>query len=152
METAIGATWLDQSFADGEADSQPRGFGHDVEVAKAKRRDHLFKMGILKSRTAPLTDQHLTELQRRDLVGAGEELSREFGKPYSAAPDTGRVNGIYAKAIQRPSGKYAVIERAKDFTLVPWRDVLERQHGKSVSGLIRGKTISWSFGRGRGVS
>jgi Na+-translocating ferredoxin:NAD+ oxidoreductase RnfC subunit len=75
-----------------------------------------------------------------------------MGKPYQAAPTSGRVKGIYAKALDRPSGKYAVIERAKDFTLVPWRDVLERQRGKSVTGLIRGKTISWTFGKGRGVS
>ncbi len=152
METAIGATWLDRSLVDGEPNFQGRGFGREVELAKAKRRHQLFKMGILKSRTEQITDRHLTELRRRDLVGAGKELSCEFGKPYEAAPDTGRVDGTYAKAIQRPSGKYAVIERAKDFTLVPWRDVLERQRGKSVSGLIRDKTVSWSFGRGRGVS
>ena len=152
METIIGATWLDQSLADGEANFQARGFGKEVELAKAKRRHHLFNMGILKSRTAQITDRHLAELQRRDLAGAGEELSQEFGKPYAATPESGRIKGIYAKAIQRPSGRYAVVERAKDFTLVPWRDVLERQRGKAVSGVIRGKSISWSFGKGRGVS
>jgi len=152
METAIGATWLDRSLVDGEGSPLARGFGGDVERAKTMRRAFLFKSGILESKNVQLTDMHLAELERRDLANAGQGLASEMGKPYSASPASGHIKGIYAKAIDRPSGKYAVIERAKDFTLVPWREVLERQRGKSVSGLLRGKTISWSFGRGRGVT
>ncbi|PHR58594.1 MAG: hypothetical protein COA43_10055 [Robiginitomaculum sp.] len=59
---------------------------------------------------------------------------------------------MYSKYIDRPSGKYAIIERAKDFTLVPWRDVLERNRGKAVSGIIRNGNVSWTLGKGRGVS
>ena len=105
-----------------------------------------------KGQTKRLNRSHLAELERRDLADAGRELSRDYGKPYSTAPTDGRIKGIYERSIERPSGKYAVIERAKDFTLVLWRDVLERQRGKAVSGLIRGEKISWSFGRGRGGS
>ncbi|MEX6634035.1 DUF3363 domain-containing protein [Hyphococcus lacteus] len=152
METAIGATWLDQSLVDGKANTLARGFGGEVERAKVVRRSFLFKSGILKNKSTQFTKAHLIELERRDLVNAGQDLARELGKPYAASPASGQIRGIYAKAVDRPSGKYAVIERAKDFTLVPWRDVLERQSGKSVSGLLRGKTISWSFGRGRGVT
>jgi len=151
METAIGATWLDRSLVDGKPNPQARGFGHEIELAKARRRHHLFKLGLLKSRTAQITQTHLDTLERKDLVSAAEDLSRAFGKPYTAAPETGRVKGIYASAVQLASGKYAVIERAKDFTLVPWRDALERQRGKAVSGLIRGNLISWSFGKERGL-
>lgn len=151
METAIGATWLDKALADGENNVQSRGFGGDVERAKVSRRAFLFKSGILKAETAPITETHLAELERRDLASAGKGLAAQMGKPYETAPTSGRVKGMYAKAIDRPSGKYAVIERAKDFTLVPWREALERQRGKSVSGLLRGKTISWTFGRSRGV-
>jgi hypothetical protein len=152
METAIGATWIDRSLVDGEASPLARGFGGEIERAKAIRRAFLFKSGVLKAQDGQLTKAHLIELERRDLAKAGQGLAREMGKPYQAAPTSGRVKGIYAKALDRPSGKYAVIERAKDFTLVPWREVLERQRGKSVTGLIRGKTISWTFGKGRGVS
>jgi len=151
METAIGATWLDRSLVDGEANLLARGFGGEVERAKARRRSFLFKSGILKTKSTQFTKAHLIELERKDLANAGQDLARELGKPYAASPASGQIKGIYAKAVDRPSGKYAVIERAKDFTLVPWREVLERQRGKSVSGLLRGKTISWSFGRGRGV-
>lgn len=151
METAIGATWLDKSLVSDDGDHSARGFGGEVERAKALRRTFLFKSGVLKTRDGQLTKAHLDELECRDLANAGQDLARELGKPYAETSTRGQLNGIYARSVDRPSGKYAVIERAKDFTLVPWRDVLERQRGKSVSGLLRGKTVSWSFGKGRGV-
>ena len=154
LETAIGATWLDRELLDETVKGNLglRGFGAEIEQAKLQRRNFLLKSGIFKSKNERPSRSHLAELERRDLADAGRELSREYGKPYAAAPADGRIKGIYDTSIERPSGKYAVIERAKDFTLVPWRDVLERQKGKAVSGLIRGETISWSFGRGRGVT
>lgn len=153
LQTAMGATWLDKELLGETVEGNPslRGFGAEIEQAKLQRRNFLFKSGILKSKNERLNRIHLTELERRDLADAGRELSREYGKPYTDAPADGRIKGIYDRPIERPSGKYAVVERAKDFTLVPWRDVLERQRGKAVGGLIRGETISWSFGRGRGV-
>ena len=47
----------------------------------------------------------------------------------------------------------ALIEKARDFTLVPWRPELEKYIGRSVSGLMRESgSISWSLGRSRGPS
>jgi len=49
------------------------------------------------------------------------------------------------------SGRFALIERSHEFTLVPWRDELERHVGKQLSGLMReDRPISWTIGRGRG--
>jgi hypothetical protein len=42
-----------------------------------------------------------------------------------------------------------VIEKSREFTLVPWRPVLERNLGREVSGIARGDTISWTLGRQR---
>jgi hypothetical protein len=44
----------------------------------------------------------------------------------------------------------AVIEGRSGFALVPWRPVLERQIGRTVSGVTRGGEVSWTFGRRRG--
>jgi hypothetical protein len=43
----------------------------------------------------------------------------------------------------------AVIENSRELTLAPWRPVLKRQIGRQVSGMMRGKEISWTFGRQR---
>ena len=48
------------------------------------------------------------------------------------------------------SGRFALVEKSREFTLVPWRPVLEPHVGKAVSGIMRADGISWSFGRSRG--
>jgi hypothetical protein len=47
------------------------------------------------------------------------------------------------------SGRFAVIENGRDFTLVPWRPVFERHVGKEISGVARHDGVSWTIGRGR---
>ena len=94
-----------------------------------------------------LTPAQKSELLRRDLAHAGRTLSEEIGKPYSPAPARGHVDGVYREPVSRVSGKFAVIERTQDFTIVPWRDVLERSRGMSVSGVMRGGVASWTQGR-----
>ena len=49
------------------------------------------------------------------------------------------------------SGKFAVIEKSKEFTLVPWRPVLERQRGQMVGGVMRGATSPFEIGKKRGM-
>jgi len=61
-----------------------------------------------------------------------------------------KVEGIYRRDVDLASGRFAVVEKAREFTLVPWRPVLERPLGKHVSGIVRGDTISRSIGRQRG--
>jgi hypothetical protein len=61
------------------------------------------------------------------------------------------VNGIYRRALTLNSGRFALIERAHDFSLVPWRAVLERARGQSVTGVVGGEEISWSIGIKRGL-
>ncbi|MDC7812971.1 DUF3363 domain-containing protein [Sphingomonas koreensis] len=47
------------------------------------------------------------------------------------------------------SGRYARVEKRREFILVPWRALFDRHIGKSVTGILRGDGISWSFGCGR---
>jgi hypothetical protein len=47
------------------------------------------------------------------------------------------------------SARHALIERSRDFVLVPCRPVLERHVGKQVSGIVRGGGFSWTIGRQR---
>ena len=130
----------------------PLGFGREVTDAQVKRRAFLAKIGIAANDRKALTQAQRMELMRRDLAQAGRTLSEEIGKPYSPAPARGHVDGIYRQPVSRVSGKFAVIERARDFTIVPWRNLLERSRGMSVSGMMRGESVSWKLGRGIGRS
>jgi hypothetical protein len=55
---------------------------------------------------------------------------------YVAATTGQEIRGLYRRSVSLTSGRFAIIERAQDFTLVPWRPVLERAKGQSVSGIV----------------
>lgn len=92
----------------------------------------------------------LQTLRNRELGRAGAELAGRLGKPYSGVKGNDTVSGTYRHSVDLVSGRFAVIERSRDFTLVPWRPVLERAQGQAVSGVVRGDAISWTIGRNRG--
>ncbi|TIU12127.1 MAG: DUF3363 domain-containing protein, partial [Mesorhizobium sp.] len=97
----------------------------------------------------------LSILRQRELNRVAGQLSEELGLPYAEARSGGRVEGTLRRSVELASGKYAVVEKSREFTLVPWRPVLERHVGKEVSGVVSGEGISWTVGRqrsGPGVS
>ena len=152
LTNVIGTTWLDETLRDMQDELHARGFGQEVQVARNARRIFLRQQGIIGNDTNVLKQTHLDELARRDLKDAARSMEKTLGKKFVSVGQSGRIDGTYTKSIDRPSGKFAVIERSKEFSLVPWRDVLERRRGKAVSGIMRGGNVSWTLNRGRGVS
>ena len=53
------------------------------------------------------------------------------------------IRGTYREAVQRASGRYALVENAQGFTLVPWRPVIARSLGREVAGFVTDGGISW---------
>jgi len=149
LPKTIGKTWLDEELRMSGQSGTYEGFGEEVESAKVQRRQFLMQQGLLSGKET-VTEGTLKALETIDLDGAAKGLSESIGKPYTKAPEAGRISGTYRKAIVRPSGKYAVIEKSKDFTLVPWRETMDRNLGKSISGSLKGQTISWTLTKGRG--
>ena len=45
----------------------------------------------------------------------------------------------------------AHIENGREFSLVPWRPIVDRRLGREVSGVLRGGGMSWELGRERGL-
>lgn len=148
LPQTIGKTWLDNELMSG-AIHTAHGFAEDVESVKAQRRQFLMNEKLL-SKDGVVTNGTLEKLEKMDLDALGKTLSGELGKAYSPAPQSGSLSGIYRKAIHRPSGKYAMVEKSKEFTLVPWRETMDRNLGKSISGVIKGQTISWTLTKGIG--
>ncbi|AMK16855.1 MULTISPECIES: DUF3363 domain-containing protein [Sphingobium] len=64
------------------------------------------------------------------------QLSKELGLPFETNPSE-RVEGALRRKVNMTPGRVALIERSHEFTLVPWRDELERHVGKQLSGLMR---------------
>ena len=147
----MGRTWLDEEIAHPSGLVSDKGFGREINAALKKRLAFLVKERLILNPDAPVTDKVLAALERRDLENAAKQLSKDIGKAYAEMPGAGRVEGVVRDHIDRPSGKFAILEKAKEFTLVPWRDVLEQRRGMEISGQIRNGQINWQLGRKRGL-
>ena len=91
----------------------------------------------------------VTGLVRREVDG-GPETGPGARQIVSCVPESGqRISGTYRQSVQVVSGKYALVERSCELTLVRWRPMIGQ--GKQVSGVVRGDAISWDLGRQRGL-
>ena len=149
---ADGATWLDRQLV-GDRPETPRdaGFGREVRDALARRRQWLIEQDLAHEEQDRVVYRAnmLALLQRREVTRVAEQLSGELGLAYAEVRSGERVEGVYRRSVELASGRFAVIEKSREFALVPWRPVLERSLGKQVSGIARGDTISWTVGRQR---
>jgi hypothetical protein len=147
----VGRTWLDKDLVSANISVSREGFGIDVEMAKIDRMTFLKSQQLL-GKSGAITEDTLSHLESLDLKAAGEALSKELDKSFVVAPTKGSLSGTFKKTIERPSGKYAVIEKSREFTLVPWREAMDRNLGRSIKGTIGRKTISWTLTKGREIS
>ncbi|MFA7586390.1 MAG: DUF3363 domain-containing protein, partial [Novosphingobium sp.] len=69
-----------------------------------------------------------------------------------AAADGETISGKFTGTAHLSSGKFAIVEKSHEFTLVPWRPVIDRQIGREVAGIVQGGSVSWQLGRARGLS
>lgn len=148
------ATWLDAALKDGwEPKASMRGFVADLETTLNERRSWLMDKGFAEDRNGRLEFRpgSLDALRQKELAVEGARLAKKLGQEYVPAIDGMHIEGTYRTSVRLASGRFAVIEQSKEFTLVPWRDVLEKHRNKTVSGLMRGADISWTFGRKRGL-
>lgn len=154
MVETEGATWLDrQLVSDRPEPLRASGFGREAQDAIERRRRWLLSQGLAQESDGRAVYQRnlLIELRRREVSAAAQRLSKELGKSFAEPLDGERIEGVYRRPLRLASGKFAVIEKSKEFTLVPWRSVLERQRGQIVGGVMRGATASFEFGRKRGI-
>lgn len=149
---AIGATWLDRELiTEAPEPLRDAGFGREARSALAQRRQWLIDQGLAFQQDGQVAFRAglLGALRRRELASVGQDMAGELGLTYAETHSGQRTEGVYRRAIDLVSGRFAVIERSRDFTLVPWRPVLDGLEGRTVSGVVRGAGTNWTIGRGR---
>jgi type IV secretory pathway VirD2 relaxase len=147
-----GATWLDRELVvPSDIHARDAGFGREVRAALDARRQWLVEQDLAEESVQGirLRQNALAILQRRELLRVAAGLSEELGKEFVEPKPGARIEGRVARQVDMVSGRFALIEKSREFTLVPWRSVLEKQIGKQASGIMREGGISWTFGRGR---
>lgn len=151
---ALGATWLDEQLINRGHGLTGEGFGLGVRDAMRQRTDFLVGQGLAQRRGGAVTLERnlLQTLREREVALAGKALESEVGKTYRAVQDGERVGGVYRRAVQLNSGRYALLDGNLGFCLVPWRNVIENRLGMQVSAIVRGSTVGWELTPNRGVS
>jgi type IV secretory pathway VirD2 relaxase len=152
--TVSAPSWLEgQLRSEGAAEIANHGYGAEVRQALVRRQQWLIEQGLAEKRGdhvlyQPDLDQRL---RRAELRAVAARLSKELGLDFNGEPVPGeRIAGIVRRRINLNSGSFAVVENSREFSLVPWRPVLERQIGREISGVVRSSgSISWTFGRQR---
>jgi DNA-binding transcriptional ArsR family regulator len=143
MPNHNGITWLDEDVSLSSVGRSGGGFGAKVTEALRQRQQWLVEQGL-----ADHPDM-LEKLRARELQRIARQLSRDLGLKYAEAAPGDPIDGIYRRPVQVGWTRMALIENSREFTLVPWRPVLERRIGREVSGVMRGRDVSWTFGRER---
>jgi type IV secretory pathway VirD2 relaxase len=151
---AEGATWLDRETLGRSKENLAQiGFGNEVASAITRRRQWLVAKGlgtINSSNTFQPQPRMLEHLRQREIQQASAVLSNELGLTQTHLVEGERISGTFSRSVHLASGKYAVIEKSKEFTLVPWRPELEQFRGKSLSGTASGQGINWDWNKKRG--
>jgi hypothetical protein len=143
MPNHNGITWLDEDTSLTQPSRLGGGFGAKVADALRQRQQWLVEQGLAEQ------PDMLERLRSHELQRVARQLSRELGLRYNEAATGEPIEGIYRRPVQVGSTRMALIENSREFTLVPWRPVLERRIGREVSGVMRCRDVSWTFGRER---
>ena len=147
-----GATWLDRELiSDQPLSTEDHAFGADVRRALVARQQWLLRQGLGEERGGDvlMPIDLVARLRARELMAVASRLGDELGLEFVEAKRGHEITGRLARKVQVGSDKFGLVQRSKEFTLVPWSDVLERRLGQQVGGVVRSNGINWSFGRQR---
>ena len=152
---ANGATWLDRELTSpNRAPLVRAGFGAEASRTMEQRKAALIEKGH--ARRAPdgairAPKDLVAHLERQEIERVGKSLEGKTQRPFRMANEGARVAGVFTGTTNLVSGKYALIENALEFTLVPWRPIMDERLGRQISGVVRDSGISWDFTRSRGL-
>ena len=149
---AEAATWLDKEIvAEKPTPLRDAGFGRAVHEALIRRQQWLIREGLARREGDRIFYRAnlIGLLRRREMVRVAGQLSEELGLRYVDVDPGKRIGGIYRRKIELASGDLALIEKSREFALVPWHPSLERRRGRTVEGIMRRDRVSWKMGRER---
>jgi type IV secretory pathway VirD2 relaxase len=155
LAEAEGVTWLDKELlAKTPTPLADHGFGAEIKTALNRRRQWLISQGLgqLDGQALFQPKPKLFEtLRRREYDHTTQALSKELRLPHNAPMEGEQISGTFTKSVTLASGKYAVIQKALEFTLVPWRPDMEPMRGKEITGTASAQGIQLEWGPRRGL-
>jgi type IV secretory pathway VirD2 relaxase len=152
--TVLGATWLDQQLVGRPETLATHGFGAEVRAALGERTQYLVEHQLAERRGTRVIFARdlLARLRDREVDELARSIERETGLRHRPIADGQSISGTYRRSFALVSGRFAMLDDGAGFSLVPWRPVIERRLGQSLSAVVRGQFVSWELGRTRGLT
>lgn len=136
LATSDGATWLDRKIlAKNQEIYRDKGFGAQANRAIRMRQQWLIKEELMTERNGQLVVRRklLETLQRREISRVARQIQKELGLSYSSAAAGERSNGKIRKFVKLASGRFVIVQKGKEFSLVPWRKVFGLKKNAGIS-------------------
>jgi len=126
LSSAEGTTWLDRKLLSKEpVEFRGKGFGAEANQALRLRQQWLLREKLMTEQDGQLIVRRklLETLQRRELSRVGQKLQKELGLNYQREVVEERPKWTVRKTVKLVSGRFAVVQKGKEFSLVPWKHV-----------------------------
>lgn len=124
---ANGATWLDKQIVSMRREAaRSENFGVEVEAALTRRRQWLISQGLAMSTERGVfqaVPSLLSKLRDQEVNQTGILLAKKLGLVFHEFAEGERVSGTYRESVDLASGRFAVIEKAREFSLIPWQTI-----------------------------
>ncbi len=129
------------------------GFGDELKQNLLRRQQWLIEQGLMQRDGESLVFRQnlLATLRRRELNRVAAALETKLGLHFAGAGEGTPVEGRYRHGVDLVSGRFAIIARAREFNLVPWRPELERMRGRDIVITTDGESITIGRQRNRGL-
>lgn len=139
-----GATWLDRKLLSKQPENfREKGFGAEVNRALRLRQQWLMREKLMREQDGRLVAQRrmLAKLTRRGITKAGNDLANKLQLSHVSRSKLGASSVKVTQSIRLASGRFAVLQKGKEFALVPWKQAMQLRKGKGL-GIEAGKGIS----------
>lgn len=144
LATAEGATWLDRKLLSRQPETfRENGFGAEANRALRQRQRWLIQEGLMTEQNGHLNARRrmLDELTRQEVSKAGAAMSKATGMEHVAASELGRSGVQVNRSVRLASGRFAVLQKGKQFAIVPWQQAMRMRKGMGI-GAEAGKGLS----------
>lgn len=132
LSTAEGATWLDRKLLSKPGHGiRNKGFGAEAIRTLRLRQQWLIKEEFLVEKNGQLVARRnmLQKLQQREVKHVAGRLQKELGLTYQPTSTGETLKGKVIKSLKLASGRFAVVQKAKEFSLVPWQRIVRSPKG-----------------------
>lgn len=145
LATAEGATWLDRKLLSRQPESfRDKGFGAETNRALRQRQRWLVQEGLMTDQDGRLIARRrlLDELTKREVSKAASSIAKVTGLEHVSASELGRNGVTVSRSVKLASGRFAVVQKGKQFALVPWQQAMRMRKGMGI-GMEAGKRLSF---------